>query len=64
MAKALVGELQDRLKQDVTFIYRKGGDVFSQYFGESEENLRNVFKAATENEPSVLFVSVILVSLT
>ncbi|CAL8070967.1 unnamed protein product [Orchesella dallaii] len=54
LAKALVNELKDN-GQRVNFFYRKGGDVFSMWFGESARKLREVFDAAKSMAPSIIF---------
>ena len=33
-----------------------GPEIMSKYYGESEENLREVFKQAQENAPSIIFI--------
>src|SRR5712692_2548872 len=33
-----------------------GPEIMSKYYGESEENLRTVFKQAQENAPSIIFI--------
>lgn len=55
MAKAIVNELKKQLGTHVNFYYRKGGDVFSMWFGDSQRKLRQVFEAARLNAPSVIF---------
>ena len=41
---------------DAHFITMSGPEVMSKFYGQSEENLRNVFKEAQENAPSIIFI--------
>ena len=41
---------------DANFIPLNGPEIMSKYYGQSEENLRNVFKQAQENTPSIIFI--------
>lgn len=50
-----MNELKKQLDHKVSFFYRKGGDVFSMWFGESQRKLREVFSIAKARSPSVLF---------
>ncbi len=38
------------------FITLNGPEIMSKFYGQSEENLRNVFKEAQENAPSIIFI--------
>jgi len=38
------------------FITLSGPEIMSKFYGQSEENLRNVFKEAQENAPSIVFI--------
>jgi len=38
------------------FISLNGPEIMSKFYGESEENLRRVFKEAQENAPSIIFL--------
>ena len=52
LAKSLVKDMTTQLEgTNISFFYHKGCESFSQYFGESEENLRALFKKAKENKP-------------
>lgn len=55
LAQALSNEIGKIIGKQVHFIYRKGNDVASKYFGESSLNLREVFAEAIQNKPSVIF---------
>lgn len=55
LAQALGNELSQTFGRKVHFIYRKGQDIASKYFGESSKNLRNVFNEAKLMQPCVLF---------
>ncbi|MDD4983871.1 MAG: CDC48 family AAA ATPase [Candidatus ainarchaeum sp.] len=50
LAKAVANET------DAHFITLNGPEIMSKYYGQSEENLRNVFKEAKENAPSIIFI--------
>jgi len=50
LAKAVANET------DAHFIALNGPEIMSKYYGQSEENLRNVFKEAKENAPSIIFI--------
>ncbi len=50
LAKAVANET------DAHFIYLAGPEIMSKWYGQSEENLRNVFKEAQENAPSIIFI--------
>jgi len=41
---------------DAHFINLSGPEIMSKFYGQSEENLRNVFKEAQENAPSIIFI--------
>ena len=41
---------------DAHFITLSGPEIMSKFYGQSEENLRNVFKEAQENAPSIIFI--------
>ena len=49
IAKAIAHEIKAH------FIDIKGPELFNKYFGQSEENLRDVFDEAKKYEPSVIF---------
>lgn len=55
LAQALANEMSEVIKKPVNFIYRKGIDVASKWFGESSENLRRVFEEAKVSKPAILF---------
>ncbi len=50
LAKAVANEA------DANFFYIAGPEVVSKYVGESEERLRQIFKQAEENAPSIIFI--------
>ena len=50
MAKAVANEV------DATFHTVSGPEIMSKFYGESEEQLRDVFEEASEDEPSVIFI--------
>ena len=50
LAKAVANET------NANFYSLSGPEIMSKYYGESEENLRKVFKEATENAPSIIFI--------
>lgn len=50
LAKAVANEASAH------FIYLSGPEIMSKYYGQSEENIREVFKEAQENAPSVIFI--------
>ena len=50
LAKAVASET------NANFIYLSGPEVMSKFYGESEENIRNVFEEAEENAPSIIFI--------
>ena len=41
---------------DAHFISLSGPEIMSKFYGQSEENLRNVFKEAEENSPAIIFI--------
>jgi len=41
---------------DAHFTSLSGPEIMSKFYGESEENLRKVFKDAQENAPSIIFI--------
>jgi transitional endoplasmic reticulum ATPase len=41
---------------DAHFISVSGPEIMSKFFGQSEENLRNIFEEAKENSPSIIFL--------
>lgn len=55
LAIALGTEVSKIIKKPVHFIYRKGNDTASKWFGESSKNLRQVFEEAKANKPTILF---------
>ncbi len=50
MAKAVASEI------DAYFTNISGPEIMSKYYGESEEQLREVFEEAEENAPAIIFV--------
>ncbi len=50
LAKAVAGETNSH------FISLSGPEVMGKYYGESEERLREIFKQAEENAPSIIFI--------
>ncbi|MHB9286597.1 CDC48 family AAA ATPase [Halobacteriales archaeon Cl-PHB] len=50
MAKAVANEI------DAYFTDISGPEIMSKYYGESEEQLREVFEEAEENSPAVVFI--------
>ncbi|MBO3832632.1 MAG: CDC48 family AAA ATPase [Candidatus Brockarchaeota archaeon] len=50
LAKAVANEV------NATFISISGPEIMGKYYGESEERLRQVFKEAQENAPSIIFI--------
>jgi transitional endoplasmic reticulum ATPase len=38
------------------FLSLSGPEIMSKYYGQSEENLRDIFKQAQENAPSIIFI--------
>ena len=50
IAKAVASE------SNANFFTLSGPEIISKYYGESEENLRNIFKEAIENAPSIIFI--------
>ncbi len=50
LAKAVANETQ------ANFVPLTGPEIMSKYYGQSEENLREVFKNAEENAPSIIFI--------
>jgi len=50
LAKAVANETEAH------FIHLAGPEIMSKYYGQSEENLREVFKEAQENSPSIVFI--------
>ena len=50
MAKAVAGETSSN------FFSLSGPEIMSKYYGQSEENLREIFKQAQENAPSIVFI--------
>jgi transitional endoplasmic reticulum ATPase len=50
LAKAVANET------DAHFTSLSGPEIMSKFYGQSEENLRNVFKDAQENAPSIIFI--------
>ncbi|MCR8473765.1 MAG: CDC48 family AAA ATPase [Thermoproteota archaeon] len=50
LAKAVANEV------NATFISISGPEIMGRYYGESEERLRQVFKEAQENAPSIIFI--------
>jgi len=50
LAKAVANEA------NAHFIAINGPEIMSKYYGQSEENLRKVFKEAQENAPAIIFI--------
>jgi len=50
IAKAVANET------NAYFLHLNGPEIMSKFYGESEENLRKVFKEAEENAPSIIFI--------
>ena len=50
LAKAVANET------NANFYSLSGPEIMSKYYGESEENLRKIFKEAVENAPSIIFI--------
>lgn len=50
LAKAVAGET------NAHFISLSGPEIMGKYYGESEERLREIFKEAEENSPSIIFI--------
>ncbi|MEK6833929.1 MAG: AAA family ATPase, partial [Thermoproteota archaeon] len=50
LAKAVAGETNSH------FISLSGPEIMGKYYGESEERLREIFKQAEENAPSIIFI--------
>ena len=50
LAKAVAGET------NAHFISLSGPEIMGKYYGESEERIREIFKEAEENSPSIIFI--------
>jgi transitional endoplasmic reticulum ATPase len=50
IAKAVANEV------DAHFINISGPEIMSKYYGESEKQLRDIFKEAEDNAPSIIFI--------
>jgi transitional endoplasmic reticulum ATPase len=50
LAKAVAGET------NAHFISLSGPEIIGKYYGESEERIREIFKQAEENSPSIIFI--------
>ena len=50
LAKAVAGETSSN------FTFIGGPEIMSKFYGESEEKLREIFKDAEENSPSIIFI--------
>ncbi len=50
LAKAVANE------SDTHFAVINGPEIMSKFYGQSEENLRSIFKEAQENAPSIIFI--------
>ena len=50
IAKALASET------DANFMTLSGPEIMSKYYGESEKKFRNIFKAAEDDAPSIIFI--------
>ncbi len=50
IARAVANEV------DAHFVTLSGPEIMSKYYGESEEQLRDIFEEAAENEPAIVFI--------
>ena len=50
LAKAVAGET------NANFTYLSGPEIMGKYYGESEERIREIFKQAEDNSPSIVFI--------
>ena len=50
LAKAVAGET------NANFVYIGGPEIMSKFYGESEERLRDIFKQAEQNAPTIIFI--------
>lgn len=50
LAKALANEIH------ASFSVINGPEIMSKYYGQSEENLRNIFEEAEKKKPSIIFI--------
>ena len=50
LAKAVAGET------NANFTSLSGPEIMGKYYGESEERIRDIFKQAEENSPSIIFI--------
>jgi len=50
LAKAVAGET------NAHFISLSGPEIMGKYYGESEEKIRDIFKQAEDNSPSIIFI--------
>ncbi len=50
LAKAVASETE------ANFILLNGPEIMSKFYGESEKKIRNIFKDAEENAPSIIFI--------
>ena len=50
LAKAVAGET------NANFVPSVGPEIMSKFYGESEERLREIFKQAEENTPTIIFI--------
>ncbi len=50
LARALAGEC------DASFYTINGPEIMNKYYGETESRLRDIFKEARENSPSIIFI--------
>lgn len=57
LAKALASE------SGLNFLAVKGPEIFSKYIGESEKNIREIFKKARQASPSIIFFVTIIMFL-
>ncbi|MES1904255.1 MAG: ATPase AAA domain-containing protein 2 [Paramarteilia canceri] len=58
MARSIASEcdkMAKKIGKSISFFARKGADIFSKWVGETEKNLSAIFKAASDNRPSILF---------
>ncbi len=50
LAKAVAGET------NASFTYLSGPEIMGKYYGESEQRIREIFRQAEENAPSIVFI--------
>ena len=47
---------RSQARPSANFISIGGPEIMSKYYGESEEKLRDIFKEAQENAPTIIFI--------